>query len=273
MKNHAAPLDAVTFLRTTSLFEEKRKVLAPHAVRALAEEIVHRVSTMNHSLRKDAAQAVSDASLSEFCKLLGNASPSPALQFVLDRQDEGMERTAIVNGYLAEGARKLGEKWDSDEIGLPEVIHGTGHLYALLRALRTDPAAKNATSLSRRNALFALVPGETHKFGIQLAADTFREAGWKIDLQVGSSHDDLVRHVQHTEPTIIGLSLSTEARLADLVKLVIALRLERPSSIIGVAPALNMEESKLRSVVDIDLVFRDARTAVQDLDWMRQLKS
>lgn len=273
MTNRTEALDAGTFLRTSSLFEEKRKLLGPQAVKGLAEEIVQRVSMMKHSLRKGADDDMHEAGVAEFCTTLVHASSTNALQFILQRQAEGMDRSVILHRYLAGAARMLGAKWERDEVSLLDVIHGTGHLYSLLRALRPAPAAEAATALSRRNALFALVPGETHRFGIQLAAETFREAGWNIDLQVGLGHDDLIHHVQRTGPTIIGFSLSTEERLADLIRAVIAVRLERPSAIIGVAPALNMEDTKLRSVVDVDLVFRDVNVAVQNLDWMRQLKS
>jgi methanogenic corrinoid protein MtbC1 len=124
-----------------------------------------------------------------------------------------------------------------------------------------------------RRALFAVVPDETHTFGARLAAETFREAGWSIDLKVGIDHEGLVDHVQRTEPNIIGLSLSTEAGLPNLVRLVVALRLVRPQAIIGVAPALSMEDSAIQAVTDTDIIFRDARQAVRDLDWMLQLRS
>lgn len=273
MAHRTGPVDAGTFMRTSSLFDKKRQVLPRQSIRDLAKDIVHRVSTMSHPRRQGAPAMVPTARIAAFCEVLVNPSSDRALGFILHLQEEGVEHSVIRNCYLAGAARLLGDRWEADEISLLEVIHGTGHLYSLFRALRQDPNAEAAPRLSRRNALFALVPGETHRFGIQLATETFREAGWNIDLQVGLQHDELIRHAVRTEPTIIGLSLSTEERIADLVRLVVALRLERPSAIIGVAPALNMEDSALHSVVDIDLVFRDASSAAQDLDWMLRLNA
>lgn len=273
MTNQIGPVDAGTFMRTSSLFDRKKQVLPSQAIRDLAKDIVHRVSTLNHSRRKDVTEAIPEAHIAAFCDILVNPSSDKALAFILHLQEQGLEHSVIRNCYLAGAARLLGDRWDADEISLLEVIQGTGHLYSLLRALRLDAGPEAASRLRRRSALFALVPGETHRFGIQLATETFRDAGWNIDLQVGLHHDDLILHAVRTQPTIIGLSLSAEERLADLVRLVVALRLERPGAIIGVAPAMNMEDSVLRSVVDIDLVFRDAGSAEQDLDWMLRLNA
>ena len=61
--------------------------------------------------------------------------------------------------------------------------------------------------------------------------------------------------------------------LPNLVRLIVALRLARPEAIIGVAPALSMEDAAIEAVTDTDIIFRGARQAVRDLDWMHQLRS
>jgi len=272
MTSQSEPVDTGAYIRTSTLFAEKRKVLAPQAVADLAQDIVRRVSSMKHPSRQDPDGEVSDARISALCDALVQSSPAASLQFILDREAEGIGHETILYGYLAAAARMLGARWDADEIGFSEVILGTGHLYSLLRAIQAYHPVKPQSEFSRKTALFAVVPGETHNFGVRLAAETFREAGWRIDLKVDLNHDDLVAHARQTEPSVIGLSLSTEERLAPLAKLVIALRLVIPAAIIGVAPALNMTDEILRKVADIDAVFRDARIAVRDLDWMHQLR-
>lgn len=272
MAQRRGPLDTEAYIRTSTLFAEKRKVLASEAVEELALDIVRRVSAMKHPVRTDAETLIAQDSIAAFCDALVQPSPTAALDFIQARQAEGVARQAILHGYLAGAAQMLGARWEADEAGFSDVIHGTGHLYSLLRAIQLEPWGKTSTELNRKSAVFAVVPGETHNFGVRLAAETFREAGWTIDLQVGMTHDELVQHVQQVEPDIIGLSLSTQGRLEALVRLVIALRLVRPSSIIGVAPALNMRDDIIHKVADVDAIFRDARAAVRDLDWMLQLR-
>ncbi|PLL10624.1 cobalamin-binding protein [Tabrizicola sp. TH137] len=272
MTDQRDPLDAEAFHRTSTLFLEKSKVLAPEAVEELAQDIVRRLSGMKRTPNVAPDDLAPASRIAAFCDALVQPTPSAALSFILDRQAEGADRHVLLYGYLAGAARMLGARWDADENSFYDVIHGTGHLYALMRALWPDREREGGSAFNRRNALFALVPGETHSFGVTVAAETFREAGWRIDLQIGLDQEALVQHVRLTEPAIIGLSLSTQDRLAALIRLVVALRLVRPQAIIGVAPAIDMSGDVLHRVVDIDAVFRDARAAVRDLDWMLQLR-
>ena len=121
-------------------------------------------------------------------------------------------------------------------------------------------------------ALFATVPGEDHGIGITLAANLFRDAGWEIDLKTGLDQDDLLAHVERTHPHVIGLSLNSERCLDALVRLVVALRLLAPRALIGVAPPEDMAGTRLRQLVDIDLVFGDAVSALSELDRLMELR-
>lgn len=141
-----------------------------------------------------------------------------------------------------------------------------------MRALRAEDTPSRAPVDARRSALFATVPGEDHAIGITIAADLFRDAGWEIDLQIATDHDGLIAHIERTRPSIIGLSLSTERRLEDLVRLVVALRIVMPDVVIGVAPAAPIDPGRVGSLVDLDLLFRDVPTACADLDRLIRLR-
>jgi hypothetical protein len=52
----------------------------------------------------------------------------------------------------------------------------------------------------------------------------------------------------------------------------VALRIESPLAIIGVAPAATMDADMVADMVDIDLVFRDADSARADLDRLIRLR-
>jgi hypothetical protein len=76
-------------------------------------------------------------------------------------------------------------------------------------------------------------------------------------------HDTLAAHIEQTRPHVIGLSFSGQERLEALIRLVVTTRLIVPDAIIGVAPPA---QTALRDLVDIDLVFADARAACAQLD-------
>jgi MerR family transcriptional regulator, light-induced transcriptional regulator len=265
-------IDADAFMRASGLFANKRRLLPEGPVLSLAKEVVRRLSSLD---RPEAAPdtTVSEESLSEFCDILIQPTSDAALRFIRSRQADGVSRDTVFYGYVAGAARMLGTRWEQDEASFIDVTVGAGHLYALMRAIRSERPISLSYRSDQRSALFATVPGETHSLGISVAADTFREAGWDIDLRLDFSEHDLAEHVGRHHPTIIGLSLSTEGRLADLAALVVSLRLRAPHAIIGVAPAANMGDQSIHDIADVDLIFRDARSAVRQLDHMLRLRA
>ena len=272
MNRGSAQVDTEVFKRTASIFSTKRTTLPPEAVEAVANDIVRRLALPPMQLAEFDLPQISEESMAAFCDALILPDPSVALRFVEDRRAEGMSVTGVYLGYISGGARCLGERWDRDELSFLKVTCGTGHLYALMRALRSEISFHHRRFDRRRVALFATVPGEDHGIGITVAADLFRAAGWEIDLETGTLHDELIAHVEQTQPQIIGLSLSTEHRLDALVRLVVAIRLVVPDAIIGVAPSSNVAAERLHDLVDIDLVFTDAPSAFRELDRLIRLR-
>ena len=264
--------DAEAYSRTASLFVTKRDAFAKDAVEVLARDIVRRLASTQPNDPSFAAPEISDDDIAAFCDTLIQPSPDAAWKFIEDRRAEGVTRQGVYLGYICAAARSLGQGWDEDRFSFLEVTYGTGHLYALMRALRAESSSVRPAFDGRRYALFATVPGEEHGIGITVAADLFREAGWEIDLQTDTDHDALVAHVESTRPHIIGLSLSTEERLDALVRLVVATRITMPSAIIGVAPATSVDADRLQGLVDIDLVFGDAPSACRELERLVRLR-
>jgi MerR family transcriptional regulator, light-induced transcriptional regulator len=245
---------------------------SPLAVEALARNIIRRLALATRRAPRLEAHEVSEDSMAAFCDTLIAASPAQALRFVQARRDEGVSRQGVYLGYIAPAARRLGEGWENDELSFVDVTIATGHLYVLMRALRTDVAQVRPMGDALRCALFATVPNEQHSIGITMAAHLFRDAGWDIDLQIGTTHDGLVEHVAQTRPPIIGLSLSTEERVQDLSQLVGTLRAVVPDAVIGVAPAGGLDCGQISRFVDLDLVFRDVPSACTELDRLIRLR-
>jgi len=266
-----ARIDADTFARTASIFAAKRSILSQDAIGTLAADIMRRLA-LAAAHPPGAAAPAGLHGLAEFCDALVEREPAAALRFIEARRAEGATREDVYFGYIAAAARQFGESWHHNRLTFAQIAIGTGHLYALLRALRVEGGHDRSAYDSRKTALFATVPGEAHGLGITIAADFFRDDGWEIDLQTGMDHDSLVARIERTCPQIIGLSLSTEHRLKDLVRLVVAIRIIVPDAIVGVAPTELLDETKLRRLVDLDLVFRDARSACAELDRLISLR-
>jgi methanogenic corrinoid protein MtbC1 len=272
MGKEAVAFDLDTFVRTASLFETKRRGFAPEAIETLASDIVRRLAATQATQPVFETSEISDESVAAFCDALVKPDPDAALAFIEARRAEGVARQDVYFGYIAVAARRLGEGWEENRLSFVDVTYGTGHLYALMRALRAERSSASAPTDTRKHALFATVPGEEHGIGITIAADIFRDEGWEIDLKTDSDHDALLAYVEATRPPIVGLSLSSNRRLDALGRLVVAMRISVPEAIIGVAPGNTLDEERLRQVVDIDLVFGDARKACADLVRLVELR-
>jgi methanogenic corrinoid protein MtbC1 len=272
MGRQAVGFDPEAFSRTASLFETKRRGFPPEAIETLADDIVRGLARMQVNQPRFDAASISEESLAAFCDALVMPDTRAALDFIEARRAEGVTRQDVYLGYIAAAARRLGEGWESDRLSFVDVAYGTGHLYALMRALRAERPSGSASMDARKQALFATVPGEDHGIGITLAADLFRDEGWEIDLKIDTDHDALLAHVEATRPHIVGLSLSTDRRLDALVRLVVGLRIRLPEAIIGVAPAGDLKGARIQRLVDIDLVFDDAPTACADLARLMALR-
>lgn len=257
--------DAELFSRTSSLFAAKRRVFAPGAVEMFAADIVHLLAKSGTLTPRDGA-VISMDQVDAFCAVLVQADPGAAIRFIRDRRAEGVSLEDVYLGYIAAAARCLGEQWDDDRLSFLEVTCGTGHLYALMRALRLEGRPTRSRFDARKCALFATVPGEEHGIGITIAADMFRDAGWEIDLRTGCEHDELLSHIENDPPDIIGLSLSTKERLDALVRLVVAARIVVPGAIVGVAHGSDVTDAYLRSIADVDMIFDDVHSARLELE-------
>ncbi len=278
MSGPMAALDVETFARTALRFAAKRRALPPEAAETLTGEIMRHLAGADAAVRPGAdagagaapgaipgtgpgPEEVTAERLAEFCAVLVQPAPEAALAYLRARQAEGVGQTAFYLGYIAGAARALGAGWDNNELSMTEVTIGTGHLYALMRALRAEAPMPRGGGDARKRALFATVPGEDHGLGVTVAADLFRKAGWEVDLQLATDHAALIERARARAPRVMGLSLSTEARLGALARLVVALRLALPGMVIAVAPAATLDATRVEALLDVDLVLGDAVSA------------
>jgi len=266
MVNEVSSPDRTLYQASFSIFSNKRANLPLERVNALADEVIRRLVEVAPSERLVDQMVLSSDTLSDFCDLLLQSDPDASWRFINRLKQDGVSSEVVRYELIARAARDLGARWDRSEVRFVDVTIATGKLYALVRSLSVNSKTSNTKERKERHALFAAVPGETHTLGISLASDTFREAGWQIDLRVGYTHEDIVKHAAAIQPTVIGLSLSTTANIPELIRLVVGLRIALPSTILGVAPARDMEDKDILKIVDVDLIFRDARKALRDLE-------
>ncbi|MEJ8560299.1 cobalamin-binding protein [Yoonia sp. GPGPB17] len=265
-----APMDEEAFDRSEyrkadRQFRAAERELPHDAVSALAREVVRRLAfRMPRTVNKEDLPTATDIDL--LCAaLLSEKRDSAADQFILAARRDGVPVDAIYLGYVAGAARRLGQMWDNDEISFIDVTLACGKLYRIIRGLRHVIAPGILAERDEWPAMFALVPGETHTLGIEIATDVFRREGWDVDMMVGLGHEMLVDQSDQRNYRAIVLVANSDDMIESLTRLVLAIRISHPLAHLVVAGNILDHHPDILELVGADAMIKDIETAVSAL--------
>ena len=237
-----------------SEIEVIRQKLPEAALTALAQEVVSRVANnMRPTLPCQIVPAFDQ--VDSLCEALLSPDPLAAIALIEQAQRTGASYDALCQAYLAEASRRFGEWWTEDRVSFYQVTLAAGRIYAILRILRLQRPVTIPDM--RRSAIFASSPGDNHTLGITIAADMARDRGWDIELFTGWSHDELVHELEGRDTPLIGLSAGTRRSLAGLMKLIVALRLSNPRSLIMICGQIAALGLQLDGITGADAAATD----------------
>ncbi|MDB4240646.1 cobalamin B12-binding domain-containing protein [Yoonia sp.] len=240
------------------------KKLPQQAVSELAREVVRRLAfRMPNSVSRN--DLPTEDEIAELCDALLSPQDRAADDFILNVRRNSADIEVVYLSYVAGAARRLGQLWDEDQISFMDVTLGCGKLYRIIRGLRHVIAPSIIKDRDEYPAMFALVPGETHTLGIEIATDIFRREGWDVDMMVGLDHDHLIEQSDRRTYRAIVLVANSDSMIEPLTRLVLALRISHPMSHIVVAGNILNHYPNISSLVGSDAVIRDIETAVVKL--------
>ncbi|MEM9387228.1 MAG: cobalamin-dependent protein [Pseudomonadota bacterium] len=256
-------LDRDALERALDVHHSQRRKLDPDALRSVASEVLAQLS------RRLRAESLPPGSpdlvlLDRFCDALVGDDDLAGTHMISEAQADGASMDALYLGYLGEAARRLGERWEADEISFWQMTVAAGRVYVIMRGLRLHFAPQPFDV--RRHALFSTMPGDQHTLGVSIAADLFRARGWDIQLLFPDTQEELVRGLERSDHVIIGVSVSRPGQLVALAKLVIALRVARPYGHIIVSGHIVSEEPDVMDLVDADGFAASAPAAIDKLE-------
>lgn len=172
--------------------------------RALLDQVAAHLSAA-HGQRMRGESQPSKELVKAVSTLLLSGQYDPA-ERLLQRRFENRPNFAVIADYLlAEVARDMGARWDRDEISFAQVAVVIESLYRLRRALRAEGAAA-LTTASRRKAIFAGLQDQVHVLGLVLAGEAFEQDGWKVDIILNATPEDIIERAARWRPDIIGLT-------------------------------------------------------------------
>lgn len=117
------------------------------------------------------------------------------------------ERLSRVVDELAHQACAAGILWEEDQIDLHDVTTRLARLQFIARLLSSK--LERAHPHPKRRILLMPCPRETHVFGLQLLAMTFRDAGWAVTTS-GATPEWPGDALARSPYDVVGLSVSDE---------------------------------------------------------------
>ena len=235
--------------------------LPQDAIFNLAREVVRRLA-FRMPRHENVADLPTQSEIDLLCAALLSGDDRAADQFILAARRDGVDTAAISRGYVAGAARKLGQMWDDDRISFIDVTLACGKLYGIIRGLRHVLAPQIIQGRETRPALFALVPGETHTLGIEIATDHFRRDGWDVDMLMGLDHDAMVAEADLRHYEAIVLVANSDRMLEPLTRLSLALRITQPLAHIIVAGGILDHHPDILRLVGAEAVMADLDSAI-----------
>ncbi len=252
-------------------FTPSREELSPQALHRLIEgEIIPRLLMAHRALPSGPPQLkLVDAPVAEgvaesFAVAALNSEAYALLVEVDAHLARGVGVDSVFIDILAPAARHLGDLWEADACDFVDVTMALWRLQEIVHELGTrNPGAAERRGGERR-ALFAPMPGEQHGFGSLMVEEFFRRAGWTTASEPGASEAELVGLVGKRWFELVGLTLATDARLADLPRVISALRTHSRNPHIGimVGGKVFVDHPELARECGADATAADGRQAV-----------
>jgi len=176
----------------------------------------------------------------------------------------------IMLELLAPAARLLGDWWQEDHCDFIDVTAGLWRLQEAARAVAARAPAPSAIPAGRRDALFAVAPGDSHQFGSLMVEEMFRRAGWDAERSRAQTGGDLLADVARRPFDLLGLTASTNEHVSLLGSLIPLLRAgaANPAMAIMVGGPLFQADPSLVDGIGADGTARDAHLAVVVADAM-----
>lgn len=159
-----------------------------------------------------------------FAQRCVDGKPGEAQAFSDRLMQAGMSTEAIFLGLIGPAARLLGAQWEADQVDFVQVTQGLIRMHEITHRLGYEYQSGPQEAGPSHRILLASAPGSQHILGPVMVSAFFRKAGWQVVLEISSQRSSLAHTLAHEWIDVVGISVSTQAQLADLAGLIGALR-------------------------------------------------
>lgn len=184
----------------------------------------------------------------------------PVVKQLLNELD-GMK---IVDGYLIPALEIVGQKYETGEIFLPQLIQSAETVKKAFEAIKEKLAgtAGEASKVSKGKIVLATVKGDIHDIGKNIVKVLLENYGFEIfDLGRDVPIESVIEKVKEEKASLIGLSALMTTTVKSMEDTIKAIRSECPGCKVIVGGAVLNEE--YANMIGADFYARDAREGVK----------
>jgi len=239
--------------------------------RAVEQEVVPRLILARRGAHEASPAAAADGAglqterAPELARLSLEGDLEVITSYVETLHAGGLSVENLYLQILAPAARHLGELWTADLCTFADVTLGLMRLQQVMRALSPAFQSERVTPHRDHQILLTPVPGEQHSFGLFMLAEFFHRDGWHIWSGPLASVDELATLVHAQRFAIVGLSVSSEAKLDALCAAIRAVRRASLNRRVGVMVGGQVftEHPEVAPMVGADATAKDSRHAIE----------
>lgn len=143
--------------------------------------------------------------------------------------DAGFSAEDLIDHYIPEVARLLGDGWCVDHLGFAEVTIGVARLQGHVRMLDQRTKRREVPATVQPSVLLCVAPNCFHTLGPLIALSQFRRLGASVRLLLTQTADDLGEALANSPYDVIALTATAHERLEVLREFVDIVRNRRDS--------------------------------------------
>jgi len=262
-------IDQAVETRETLLREGERAALEKAIAAAVIPELKSRIIDTRKLVEPDEAADVQPENpaidIGAWLAMLTDPG-SRAYHHMMDEfERSGFSAAYFLEGPVRDMAARLGELWDTENIGFFEVTLAVSRLQAFVWEMVQQRVLEARPPHATRRILLARMAGEEHTLGLLVVAACFQERNWQVfggvDLETGPA---VLETLAREDFAALGLSASNPCRLDTLSRFLSKARrqsLNRELFVFaGGSDAVARTDEYLKA--GVDAVANDARTAL-----------
>lgn len=183
-------------------------------VRSALSEVMSGRNNVQPGSRPDWVAHLADALISP--------SEAPHRSVLSSLIASGVSSEEILQRYVPDAARRLGEQWCDDAVSFVDVTIGAARLQKLFHGGGwAAGTALSGTGLALGHSVLMIAPRfEQHSLGAFVVADDLRRRGFWVHMALHLHPDELVSLIAESRFSMLGLTLATAESLGEAAELV-----------------------------------------------------